>query len=360
MRGNQKIRMKTYLCAVLALGAAGGAHAQSLTADSVLAANHVAVGDIPASGAAEFTYSHAAAGLTGPLVDRFDLARGAWLETQEASGIANASGYDGKTPWQRDVSGANTPQEGGDRIANAVNRAYRFANLWWRPDHGGAAISYAGRETQDGKSVDHLVVTPKDGERFDAWFDAGSHQLVKIAEDRLFFHYKESYEAFRPDGALTLPHKVISDIGLGEGGIETSTLVRVAFGPARPLSIYACPIAPPTGASIAGGAASTTVPFRLLNNHVYMQARVNGKGPYTFILDSGGHTLLSPRIISDLGLKPVGESVESGAGEGHSTIGYVHFDEIAIGGARLRNQMGFSSPIRQVDRRHSGRRHGGF
>ena len=34
--------------------------------------------------------------------------------------------------WMRDTSGANTPQEGGDRVAVAVNEAYRFANLWWR------------------------------------------------------------------------------------------------------------------------------------------------------------------------------------------------------------------------------------
>jgi len=72
---------------------------------------------------------------------------------------------------------------------------------------------------------------------------------------------------------------------------------------------------------------------------------VNGKGPYTFIVDSGGHTLLSSRVVSEAGLKPIGQSAESGAGEGHSTSGYVHYDEIAIGGVRLRDQTGFSAEI---------------
>src|SRR6202000_2894825 len=102
-----------------------------------------------------------------------------------------------RTTGQRDVAGANTPQEGGDRIANAVNRAYRFANLWWRPDFGGAEIRFAGRENDGGKPLDHLVVTPRRGERFDAWFDAGNHLLVRIAEDRLFFHCKEAYSDYR-------------------------------------------------------------------------------------------------------------------------------------------------------------------
>ncbi|HEX5122978.1 MAG TPA: PDZ domain-containing protein, partial [Rhodanobacteraceae bacterium] len=40
-----------------------------------------------------------------------------------------------------------------------------------------------------------------------------------------------------------------------------------------------------------------------------------------------------------------GRSVESGAGEGHSTTGFVHYDEIAIGGVRLRDQTGFATEI---------------
>jgi membrane-associated protease RseP (regulator of RpoE activity) len=49
--------------------------------------------------------------------------------------------------------------------------------------------------------------------------------------------------------------------------------------------------------------------------------------------------------VTEAGLKPIGQSVESGAGEGHSTTGYVHYNEIAIGGVRLQNQMGFATEI---------------
>jgi hypothetical protein len=324
---------------------AGAAGAQPASVASVLAANHAAVGDPPATGAAELDYTHTGSGLTGPLVDRFDLATGAFVETQEASGVAQANGFDGKVPWQEDVSRTYTPQQGGDRVANAVNVAYRLAHLWWRADRGGASISYVGRESDGGQSLDHLSVTPLRGERFDAWFDVASHQLVRIAEGRLFFHYRESYADFRPKAGLTLPHKITSDIGVGDGGIETSVLDKVSVGPAQPLSAYACPTPPLTGAHIEGGAASTTVPFRLLNNHIYVEATVNGKGPYTFIVDSGGHTLLSPRIVSDLGLKPIGEAIESGAGESHSTSGFVPYDEIAIGGVRLTHQIAFATNV---------------
>ena len=337
--------MRALLAAAFALVAQHAAADPAPTVESVLAANHAAVGPAPVSGAARVEYDHTESGLTGPLIDRFDLTTGAYVETEQAGPIGLATGYDGTIPWQRDISVANTRQEGGDRVQTAVNTAYRFANLWWRPDRGGAVIAYAGRETVGGRALDHLVVTPRGGKRFDAWFDAGAHLLARTLEDQQFLHVTETYDDYRPEGGLVLAHRLKGDPGVGPMAISTSTLTAVSFGPAEPLAAYSCPTAPPAGASIEGGAASDTVPFRLLNNHVYVQALVNGKGPYTFIVDTGGHTLLSPRVVAEAGLKPVGEAVTSGAGDGHSTTGFVHFDEIAIGQVRLRDEIGFATAI---------------
>jgi predicted aspartyl protease len=323
----------------------GAAADPAPTADSILAANHAAVGRLPAGGEARFEYALAEAGLTGSRIDRFDLSTGAYLETEQAGPIGEATGFDGKIPWQRDISGANTPQMGGDRIETAVDAAYRFANLWWRPDRGGAVIVYAGREDVRGRARDHLVVTPRRGKRFDAWFDAETHLLASTLEDEQFMHVTETYDDDRSEDGLVLAHRVVRDPGLGPAAIATSTLSGVSFGPVQPLSTYSRPTAPPTGASIQGGAASATVPFRFLNNHVYVQGLVNGKGPYTFIVDTGGHTLLSPRLVAEVGLKAVGEAVTSGAGDGHATTGFVHFDEIAIGGARLRDEIAFATEV---------------
>jgi predicted aspartyl protease len=338
--------MRTFLTAAFVL-AAGAANSQSAapSARAVLDANHAAVGDPPAAGAAEFDYSFTASGLTGAGVARFDLVTGAFIFAEDAAGMRSGGGFDGKVPWQLDISGTYTAQQGGDRAPLAADSAYRYANLWWRADLGGAAVSYMGREPVGGQPTDHLSITPSGGKRFDAWFDAETHLLTKVAYDQQFLHFTETYSDYRREGALMLPHKTVVDPGLGEGGIETSTLTKVSFGPARPLSAYARPTAPPTGASIASGAPSATVPFRLLNNHIYVQAKVDGKGPYTFIVDTGGHTLLSPHLIHEVGLKSVGEGVSTGAGEGHSTLGYVHYGEIAIGGVRLKDQMGFATDI---------------
>jgi PDZ domain/Aspartyl protease len=331
--------------ASLTIAAAASAWSDAPSVDSILAAHHAAVGDAPAAGEALLDYRYVAAGLIGTQTVRFDFATGAYAEMDDSNGIRFAGGYDGKIPWQQDISRTYTPQEGGDRIPVAISSAYRYANLWWRDDHAGAAITFTGQETVDGAALDHLRVIPKGGKPFDAWFDAGTHLLTKVAEDQEFLHVIESYSDYRREGGLTLAHKVSVDPGLGADGVTTSTLSHMSIGPVQPLSTYAYPTTPPTGAVILGGVASTHVPFRLLNNHVYIQATVNGKGPYTFIVDSGGHTLLSSRIVSEVGLKAIGQSVESGAGDAHSTTGFVHYDEIAMGAVRLRDQVGFASEV---------------
>jgi predicted aspartyl protease len=321
------------------------ARGETGTVQAVLDAHRAAIGERPATGTIRLQYDYRAAGLSGTETRTIDVATGAYAEAQASGDIRFADGYDGKVPWQMDISRSYTTQRGGDRVPLAVNAAYRNAERWWRDDRGGAVIEYAGRDTVDGRALDHLRVEPPHGKRFDAWFDADTHVLARIAEDRQFFHVVESYGDYRREGGILLAHKVVVDPGFGEDGIETAVLTRAVVDAAEPLSAYAMPTVPPTGADIAGGAASTSVSFRLLNNHIYVQGTVNGKGPYTFIVDTGGHTLLSSRIVDEVGLKPVGRSVESGAGEGHSTTGFVHYDEIAIGGVRLRDQTGFATEI---------------
>jgi hypothetical protein len=172
-------------CAISAAPIA--AWSEAGTAASVLDADHAATGDMPATGVARFDFAHRASGLTGTQTTVVDLATGAYTDTQVSGDVRFAAGYDGTIPWQEDISATYTPQEGGDRIAVAVNAAYRFANIWWRDDRGGATVAYAGRDSVDGRALDHLAITPRGGKRFDAWFDADTHLLAKITEDRQFF-----------------------------------------------------------------------------------------------------------------------------------------------------------------------------
>jgi PDZ domain/Aspartyl protease len=338
--------LKTVSVLAVALGVAGNAAAAPTPSVAViLNAYHSAVGKLPTTGGAEFDYDYSGFGLTGTRKDLVDLQTGAFVSASQADIVSEAHGFDGKVPWMRDTSGANTPQEGGDRIPVAVSEAWLLANLWWRPGYGGATIVYSGREVADGHTLDELKVTPQRGKPFGAWFDADTHLLVRINEDRQFFHTRTLFADYRRERGILLPHEITIDNGSGEANYEHLRLTRFSVGAPRPLSAYACPTAPPTGGSIDGGAASVTLPFRLLNNHIYISVTVNGKGPFTFIVDTGGHTLIAPHLVTELGLKSVGAAAMSGAGEKTAASGFTHVEDIGLGAMHLRDQLGFAAEI---------------
>jgi hypothetical protein len=71
-----------------------------------------------------------------------------------------------------------------------------------------------------------------------------------------------------------------------------------------------------------GSARSIIVmPFRLVDERPFIDVQLNGKGPFRFLLDSGGVALLNEDLIKILGL-PILDTVEGmGAGE-QRVIGY--------------------------------------
>jgi hypothetical protein len=336
--------MRASLCILTLILPSAALGASALPpAEAVLTANHAAVGKMPAEGTLELEYTLETSGLTGPATHLRDLTTGAFVDRYDASVISGGNGYDGRIPWQTDVSGVSTDQEEGDRIPVAVNEAYRNANLWWRPDRGGAKLVYVGRETVGGRPADHLAVTPRGGHRFEAWFDTGNHMLVRTGEPQQFFKTQTLYGDYRPVSGAMIAHSRTVDFGNGDP--QKLALKRAGFGPARPLAAYSRPKSPLTGGHIEGDLKSVTVPFRLLNNHVYVEATINGKGPYTFIVDTGGHTLLSPRVASEAGLNVVGAGATSGAGEKTETTGFARYREIALGPVRLTDQPAFITNI---------------
>jgi hypothetical protein len=103
-----------------------------------------------------------------------------------------------------------------------------------------------------------------------------------------------------------------------------------------------------TDAEINSPSGRTTVPFKLLNNHIYAQVRINGKGPFLCIFDTGGHDILTPETAKALAVKSEGEAPGTGAGEGVVNVGFSKGVTFQIGDLTLRDQtvtvVPFGSP----------------
>ena len=310
----------------------------------ILAANRKATGGA-VSGAATVAlrYEVEGQGMQGTVAIDYDAGSGAFSEDDKIGPTHEGSGFDGNRAWMMDLSGAITPQDGGDRRQLAVNDAYRYANLWWRPGYDGAEIAFVGHEA-DG---DHLKVAPKGGKLFDAWFDAKTHFLTRIFEVTGFNTEDVRYSDYRQMAGEMRAATWVTDGGNGPDALFHWRLADARKAP-RSRS-FATAFSVPDDHHIAKGGASVTVPMRLANNHIFIDVKVDGKGPFPFILDTGGHDIITPSTLEALALKSEGSSMSGGAGEKKVAGGYAHVDRLEIGGLNLTDQTLFNFSPKAIE-----------
>jgi hypothetical protein len=97
---------------------------------------------------------------------------------------------------------------------------------------------------------------------------------------------------------------------------------------------------------MVNGVTSTTVPFTLHENHVYLSVMLNGKGPYTFIFDTGGQNVVDPQVAKEIGAAGKGSAQGSGVGSATESLSFANVDTLQVGDAVLRDQLFAVAPVR--------------
>ncbi|MFN2460094.1 MAG: aspartyl protease family protein [Candidatus Velthaea sp.] len=88
------------------------------------------------------------------------------------------------------------------------------------------------------------------------------------------------------------------------------------------------------------------VPFTILNNHVYVDVRLNGKGPFHFIFDTGGANLMDPAVAEEIGARVRGSTRIDGVGNASQAAQLAGVDSVRIGDAELTHQRFIVTPSR--------------
>lgn len=319
---------------------AAAACTADISSDRLLAAHRTAIGAAERTGTVSARYDYQGQGLTGITTVTSDRRTGAFVIDSVAGPSHSVMGYDGKTPWTADTSGYHSAQTGGDKHALAVNEAYRRAETWARPDRGGARIEKLG--------CGRLRVTPKGGKPFEAAFDPRTGLLTEIRERQSYGVTSTTrYADYQRRAGMIVATRIEMLTNDDPGSTETLRLTRLTPGPARAAARYAMPASNPAD-SLLPTSGRATLPFRLVNNHIVVDVRINGKGPFPFMVDTGGHDILTPATLRTLGLRPIGATPSFGAGEQANSSGYVRVERIDAGGAVLTGQtmitLDFSPP----------------
>lgn len=333
------------LCAIAASAAPGAARSQSATSTpSVLAALRRAMLGRPI-GSLSSLHSVGTVevlGIRGRAQEWADVRGVRFTVDQNAGALSGASGWDGAAAWSQDYAGLVTIDGGSAGRLQAIDQAYLDNLRYLRPDAGGATVVFAGRRSvADGTAYDVLAVTPPNGTEIRLWIDPQTHLIARETTTIGTVESTTTLSDYRRTEGITYPFTTSTQLSTGNTFSERVATLEVNADVAERMRVPGQNV---HDFSIAGETA--TLPAMVVNNHVYLTGvMLDGRGPYTFVLDSGGDYIITPQVLAALHGTSAGGLQLQGVGSATEGASFARVGSIAVGNATVRNQYALVLPI---------------
>ena len=252
--------------------------------------------------------------------------------------MKGASGWDGQQAWSQDDSGVARVDGAQAARERVISDAYRRAQGYWHPDRAPAEIGSVGERKDGDRSFQVLSIAPRGGRPFELWVAADGlfDRVVEVNQGRSETTFLGDW---REVGGVKQPFSVRTTLGDDQPIHDFQiTWTGAALEPEVAEATFALPPPPPPDFGFTGGKRRTTIPFRILDGHIYTSIKLNGKGPFLLLVDTGGGNIISPAVAGALGLTVEGRLPVGGVGEKMEDIGIAKVKRVEIGDAFLENQ----------------------
>ncbi len=276
------------------------------------------------------TVSVQAAGLTGTAERWSDTTSGKSRLDFSIGPLKGAAGFDGRVAWTQDDAGIARDETDETARELAVNAAFRDRLAFWYPERGAAVVSYKERATADGADFDVIRITPEGGRAFELWINVETRLIERLVEREARAVRTEIYMDLRDLQGVKIPYRVRATREDPRRD-EVFVVEKMEFN--RPLTgvAFARPAPPKPDFTFPRGRAEVVVPLDLQDGHLFVRVRIDGKGPFRMLLDSGSINALLPEVARTLKLKPDSTTPDGTVGTpGHGAI--VRAQRLDIGG----------------------------
>jgi membrane-associated protease RseP (regulator of RpoE activity) len=289
------------------------------------------VGAVTATGEATIS------GLHGTFSSTADLRSGTYVRhfTIRVMG-SSAEGFDGRTAWGQDISGGVHSFDAPFARKRARTEAYLARDGYFSANDP-ASLRCLGETRDDGATVDRIGVTPAGGIPAVLAIDATTHLLASVSERLPTTTEVTRYSDYREYAGVVLPFAITSGtIAEPEDGyaalVQSYALRSTANAAEFRAPVDAHPV------EMLDGATSTTVPLRIEGRQLLVWASIDGHPSAPFILDTGGHAILTAQAARTFGVHAAGAGVSGGSGAGTISLQYAPVARIRIGNAVLHDQ----------------------
>jgi aspartyl protease/PDZ domain-containing protein len=280
----------------------------------------------------------ATGGMNGTVESWEDVLKGRFVDRVVLGPVTQAQGFDGRIVWSQDTSRQVRKEEGGEEREATANDAYRRSLSYWYKDRRPGSLEYAGARVEGGRRFEVIRITPEGGRPFDMWIDAETFLPDHVVE-KMAIETRTTYLSdYRPVEGVKVPFAVRSTNGETRYD-QLIALESIEFNRPVEEAAFAMPAPPPPDYVFSSDKTSTTVPFELINNHIYVQARLNGQGPFRLLCDTGGANIVTPELAQRLGLKSEGALQGRGVGEKSEDVGLTKVEKVQVGDVTVDNQV---------------------
>ncbi len=284
-----------------------------------------------------FRGTYAAEGLSGPFSETIDTKLGRSVTKIREGGFTSASGFDGTTAWSQDQSGASHP------LDDAHARAMARTNAWldrrgWCDSRDGTRYREVGMRRRVGETFDAVSATPRGGAPVTMWINRETHLLRLTEEQYNEYRTISSYKDWRTIADIAFPFERV-DVDPEDGESTTFRSREATAVAAPPRSDFARP-ASPHDSSIRGGRDIVRVAYRDEAQKPIVNVEINGRGPFPFVVDTGGHFIVTTATARTLGLIGSGDVKSLGAGSDVRTAQFAAVRRLDVGGAIVTNLVG--------------------
>ena len=138
---------------------------------------------------------------------------------------------------------------------------------------------------------------------------------------------------------VIVPKQIVTRVGNDPKFDTVGVTTAIEFTGPQLAARYAPPPAPPNSAQWPEGKDSVTLPIRLINNHIYVDAAIDGHAPSAFIFDTGATDILEAGAAHKLGIAVEGALPGGGFGDKVAAFGFAKINSVSLNGLALRDQV---------------------
>ncbi len=252
---------------------------------------------------------------------------------------SGGAGWDGKRSWTTDSSKEVRIETSKEAVTQAIQDAYRSSYAFYFPGRFPAKREYAGARTADGKTYEAVKLTPQGADPFEVWFDPATHRIAREVQLTGGMPHTFLVSDYAPFDGLQVPKQIIDRVGKDPKFDTVIEVGSISFSGPEKLARYEPPTPPPNNAQWPPGKDSVSVPFRLLNNHIYVTASINGQPPVPFVFDTGATDIIETSAAKQLGIPVEGALPGGGFGDKIESFGFAKVKSVSLGGLTLPDQL---------------------